>query len=210
VKRIHDERNGGYQFALSGALIPGPLSIFIVRTTMISGKTNTGFLAALGHCLVELIIIGIIILGLSAIVQHPTFQQIINLIGGSALILFGMLSILGRKRTNPERHRTSIPNNSMMGGVLFTVLNATIPLWWATIGFQMLTQALMSTTMLGVLFWVVGHWLADISWFSLLGYSISKGKIHLNESIHNSVVVICGMIMIFLGLFFFSSAILPG
>jgi len=95
----------------------------------------------------------------------------------------------------------------LMGGVVFTVFNATIPLWWATTGLMMLNHALVTTTMLGVLFWVVGHWLADILWFGFLGYSVYRGKRYFGEETHRHIIKVCGIVMISLGLFFVLSTI---
>lgn len=198
----------GFTIALSGALIPGPLSVFIVTSTVKSGEKRTGLLAALGHCLIEAVIIVMIVLGLTTLIKSPTFQFTVSLLGGGALVVFGALSIRQREK---ERDVSDVKTgySSLMGGIVFTVLNATIPVWWATVGLPMLSQALMTTTMLGVLFWVIGHWLADISWFSLLSYSIHKGKRYADKKTRSRIITICGIVMIFLGLFFLSSSFSP-
>lgn len=198
----------GFTIALTGALIPGPLSVFIVTTVVKSGEKNTGLLAALGHCLVEVVIIGTIVLGLTTVLKSPILQRLVNLVGGGALIIFGALGILERERRETGVRGVKASYNSLMGGVVFTVFNATIPLWWATTGLMMLSQALITTTMLGVLFWVFGHWLADISWFSFLGYSVCRGKRYISEETHSHIIMVCGIVMISLGLFFLFSSLL--
>jgi len=88
----------GFTIALTGALIPGPLSIFVVTTVVKSGSKEAGFLAGLGHCLVEVVIIGVIVLGLTTVLASPQFQLVVNLVGGGALIVFGALSLrVGKK-----------------------------------------------------------------------------------------------------------------
>ena len=197
----------GFVIALSGALIPGPLSVFVITTVVKSGKKTTGLFAGLGHCLVEVGIIGTIVLGLTTALQSPLFQFTINIVGGIALMVFGTMNVLKGRKEELKVEATKVSYNSLMGGVVFTLFNATIPIWWATIGLQMLSQAMLTTTVVGVLFWVVGHWLADISWFGFLGYSIYKGEKHLGKGWHNNIITVCGVIMIVLGLFFLFSTI---
>ncbi len=187
-------------------MIPGPLSIFIVTSTIKSGEKKTGLLAALGHCLIEAVIIAMIILGLTTFLKSTLFQFTVNLVGGGALIIFGALSIRERETEKKGFSDVETGYSSLIGGIIFTLFNVTIPIWWATIGLPMLSQALVTTTLLGVLFWVIGHWLADISWFSFLGYSIHKGGKYTGRKTRSRIVILCGVIMIFLGIFFLSSS----
>jgi len=197
----------GFTVALTGTLIPGPLSVFIVTSVVKSKNRSTGLLVALGHCLVEVAIIGAIVMGLTTALQSTGFQFAANIVGGGALITFGVLSIRGRKKG--ERSIGNDANHSaLLGGVVFSVFNATIPLWWATTGLMMLSQALITTTMLGVLFWVLGHWLADIVWFSFLGYFVHRGKQYVSGEAGGRIVLLCGVVMISLGLFYICRSLL--
>ena len=149
----------GFIIALSGALIPGPLLVFVVSDTLKTGKKVTGVLAALGHCFVEVFIILTIVLGLSSVFAKGFFQQSIGLIGGIALVILGILNLVELRKTTKVEGR-DFGYGSFLGGLAFTLLNPTIYLWWATIGLAMLTTALRTTTILGVCLWVLGHWLA--------------------------------------------------
>jgi len=62
--------------------------------------------------------------------------------------------------------------------------------------------------MFGVLFWVLGHWFADVVWFSFLGYSIYKGKRHISGAVKSGIITLCGIVMISLGVFFVCRSIL--
>lgn len=197
----------GYIIALSGALIPGPLLMFVISNTINYGKAETGFLAGLGHCIVEAFIILAIIFGLTSLFEYGLFQMTVNIVGGMALIIFGILNIIATKKLQIDSIDSKLSHNSVIGGILFTVFNATIPLWWATIGLTMLNQALKTTTMLGVVLWVLGHWSADLSWFGFVGYSVSKGKNHVGEKVHSLVILICGIVLLSLGIIFMSSSL---
>ena len=200
----------GFVIALSGALIPGPLLMFTVTHTMKNNKGYTGLLAGLGHCLVEAFIILAIILGLTQIFNLGTFQFLVNLVGGMALIVFGALSILEIEKKRRGHDDYGSGYNSLFGGIIFTLFNATIPLWWAGIGLAMLNNALKTTTMLGVLSWIFGHWTADLAWFGFVGYSIFKGKKVIGRRGHTLLILVCGLVLIALGIFFFTSSVLKG
>lgn len=194
----------GFIIALTGALIPGPLLMFVIAHTLKFGKAETGFFAGLGHCLVEVFIVTSIIFGLTTFFKSSLFQLVVNVIGGIALIVFGVLNIIAARRRQ-KGSEPKVYNNSLIGGIFFTVFNATIPIWWATTGLIMLNHALMTTTMLGVALWVLGHWSADLSWFGFVGYSIFKGKNYVRGGIHNFIVLLCGIILISLGIVFLGS-----
>ena len=99
----------GFVVALSGALIPGPLLLFTITQTMKNTSKYAGLLAGLGHCTVEAFIIIVIILGLTQLFDSILFQFLVNIIGGIALIVFGILSILeiDKKQLEQENSRTS-------------------------------------------------------------------------------------------------------
>lgn len=197
----------GYVVALSGALIPGPLLTFVISGTLNHGGAETGFLAGLGHCIVEAFIILAIIFGLTSLLEQSLFQMAVNMVGGAALIVFGVLNIRATGKMQHDRVDSKLNHGSIIGGILFTVFNATIPLWWATVGLTMLNQALKTTTMLGVVLWVLGHWSADLSWFGFVGYSVFKGKNHVGKKVHSLIILTCGVVLISLGIIFTTSSL---
>jgi len=163
-------------------------------------------MAGLGHCIVEAFIIIAIILGLTTIFEHCLFQLVVNIVGGTALIIFGILNIITAKKLQTSNVGRRLDNNSFIGGIFFTIFYATIPLWWTTIGLTMLNQALKTTTMLGVILWVLGHWSADLSWFCFVGYSVAKGKNHIGKKTHSFIILMCGIVLISLGIVFLGSS----
>ena len=192
----------GFIIALSGALIPGPLLVFVITHTLRTGKRTTGLVAALGHCFVEVFIILGIIIGLGALFESVGFQRIIDVIGGFALIVFGIMNLVELRRGELGLKDGVAEYGSLAGGIVFTVFNPTVPLWWTTVGLTMMNKALKTTTMLGVALWVLGHWLADLAWFGFTGYSVFRGKNYIGKRTHRYVTLICGAFLIVLGTLF--------
>lgn len=191
----------GFIVALSGVLIPGPLLAFIISRTLSFGP-RTGTLAAGGHILVELVILVLIALGVGAVFQNQIFQVSIGLMGGASLILLASRSLLKiKKAQGPSRSITN--HNPVFGGVLFsTIFNPTVIIWWATIGTVMLMEAMLAASYVGVAFWLIGHVLADLSWFSFVSYSVAKGKVFMGTKGHKTLLLACGILMLIFGVYF--------
>jgi threonine/homoserine/homoserine lactone efflux protein len=191
----------GFIVALSGTLIPGPLLAFIIAKTPSSGA-RTGTLAAGGHILVEFGLLLLIALGLGAILGSQLFQSVIFVIGGVSLIVLASITFvkLGASREAPRDMTNYHP---LGGGVLFsTVFNPTVILWWATIGTAMLMEAWLVASLAGVGFWLAGHFLADLSWFSLVSNSVNKGKTLLGTRSHKALSLACGLALLIFGVYF--------
>ncbi len=191
----------GFIVALSGALIPGPLLAFVIAKTPSSGP-RTGTIAAGGHIMVEFGLLALIALGLGAILINQFFQSIVYVVGGISLIVLASLSFLELSATRgPLRGVTRYP--PLLGGVLFsTVFNPTVILWWATIGTVMLMEAWLVASLAGVAFWLLGHFLADLGWFSLVSYSITRRKALLGTGGHKALLVACGLVLLIFGVYF--------
>jgi hypothetical protein len=87
----------GFLIGFTGAVIPGPFTVFIVTDGLSSGNRFHGVLAALGHCVVEAEIILLIVLGFATLGDR-TPLCLLNMAGGLALVVYGILAFRGRDR----------------------------------------------------------------------------------------------------------------
>lgn len=191
----------GFVVGLSGALIPGPMLAFVFSDATRKGW-KSGLLTAVGHNLVESVIVLIIIVGLAAVMKSMVFQRTVGLIGGACLLIFGALNIKAvvRGELNVEEGITS-HYGSILGGIVFTIFNPMVPLWWATVGLLMLMDAL-TMTLLGGVFWVLGHYCSDIGWYSFVSISLSRGKRYVDVKLQKLIIAACGVFLIALGVVF--------
>lgn len=193
----------GFTIALSGALLPGPLLAFITMKTLESGP-KAGTLAATGHIIVELGILLLAALGLKTLLKSSIFIEGIGLIGGILLLIFGGLT-LSKSRSSPSslEEMSSTRYNSILGGILFsTVLNPTIALWWMTLGLTFLTGAIKTAGLMGGAFWILGHFSADLGWFSTVSFSVDKGKEIIGGKFYRVLLLACGLILLVFGAYF--------
>jgi threonine/homoserine/homoserine lactone efflux protein len=197
----------GFFIALSGALIPGPLLAFVVAKSSTHGA-RTGPLAVSGHILVELAVLSLIALGLGVVLQNRSFQVGVGLVGGILLVLMGTLSI--SKLTRNSEGAVITHYHPVVGGVMFsTVLNPTVILWWATLGLATLMEAFLVASLAGVVFWLAGHFFADLSWFSLVSFSVARGRKVLGTRGHRVLLFLCSCVLLILGIYFIGKYALP-
>ncbi len=81
-----------FLIGLTGALAPGPTLVATVNSSLKYGWTAGPKIAA-GHALVESVIFLSIVEGLYVTMQH--YSRTIALVGGLALIAFGVLTVKG-------------------------------------------------------------------------------------------------------------------
>ena len=192
----------GFVVALSGPLIPGPLFTYIVAKSPREGGL-VGARAVVGHALVEAVILVLILVGVGTILQHAFIQRAIGIIGGVLLVVLGALSI-ARMSFQSSTRGIFVSYHPIVGGAMYSsVLNPTVPLWWATIGLAMLVEAYAVGAALGVVCWLVGHYLADFGWFSLVSFSAAKGGRVLSERGYRRLLLGCAVFLMVFGFYLF-------
>jgi threonine/homoserine/homoserine lactone efflux protein len=191
----------GFVVALSGALIPGPLFAYIVAKAPRAGR-GVGPKAVIGHALVEAAILFLILLGLGVVFRWKVFQTLVGILGGALLITLGVVSVRRLRAGLQINRRTFVGYAPLLGGVLYSsILNPTVPLWWATIGFAMLMDAYAVGSALGVVCWLLGHYLADFGWFSLVSLSAAKGGRLLGTAGYRRLLLVCAAFLTTLGVY---------
>lgn len=199
----------GFFIALSGALIPGPLLAYTIAKSSAYGA-RTGPLMVAGHILVELVVLSLIALGLGIVLQSQAFQVGLGLAGGMLLVLIGALSISKLTRSPDPGSMVVTKYHPLLGGVMFsTILNPTVIIWWATIGVATLVEAFLTASLSGVIFWLLGHFLADLSWFSLVSLSVARGRRFLGTRGYRVLLLACGCVLLILGAYFICKYGLP-
>jgi len=186
----------GFAVGLSGAIIPGPLLAFVILDSSKKHKI-TGHLTIVGHALWEALVICLILLGLrSVMTQYDVF---IYVAGGLVLILMGAFMI--KRRSREVKVEGSRFNSSILGGVFYTAFNPTQPLWWATAGFALLLQGYDLLGITGIATVTMGHWLADLTYYTLISYIVHKYGKYINPW-QRKISIILGLFVAILGICF--------
>lgn len=158
----------GFLVGLGGAVIPGPLLAYVIFDSTRKGKVTGHFIIA-GHAIWEALIIFLILYGLGGIMQQ--YKSIIYTVGGAVLILMGALMVRSKGDVKLESSKV---NSSLLGGIFYTAFNPTQPPWWASAGLALLLQGYELLGNMGIITVTVGHWLADLAYYTLISFAIHK------------------------------------
>lgn len=207
-----------FAIGLTGALTPGPTLVATIRASFEHGWYAGPAIIA-GHCLVEFVVFILIILGLITVAGQ--YSWLIAAFGGLTLVIFGIMTILGSRTlslsgTLTEGARMAKPgwepvrNNGIrqvfLSGVLTSIANPFFWVWWLSIGSAMVMAGLEGGLILGAAF-LVGHWVADITWYTIVSATIHRGRSLLSDNWYRAINVLCGGFLVVFGIWFFSVAI---
>lgn len=191
---------------LSGALVPGPMF-----TVTVTDSVKKGFIAGpmvvLGHIMAEIVMMIVILVGLGQILGSQTAAFFIGIFGGIVLIFMGYN--ISRSNTVLSNIKTDENETQKYGsffkGVITSVSNPYFFIWWGTIGLAFMFKGLALAGIIGLLAFSIGHWLADLSWFSVISFASSRGSKLMNDKTYKVVMVICGVFLVLLGAYFIVS-----
>jgi threonine/homoserine/homoserine lactone efflux protein len=196
--------------ALTGALTPGPLLTFTVYKSL---KQKRGYLAGLfiilGHATIELVLIFALLGGVSLLFQNIIFLTLVGIIGGSLLIIYGILTARDTIRTDfntdvnmNEPELKGFRGNSFVGGIIVSLSNPYWTFWWAVIGLGFMVNFNISfSNPLALLIFFVGHELGDIVWYLPVSTFVYLGGRSLNPKIYKYVLLICAGFMVVFGIY---------
>lgn len=194
----------GLLIGLTGALAPGPTLIATINASVRSGW-RAGPLVSLGHMGAEIGIIILIIAGLGTLIGSATWA--IGLVGGLALVIFGLLTLSSsRGALLPTGDDSIDAKRPVAAGLLTSFANPYFWLWWFTVGTALLWSYLEGGIIAGGAF-MAGHWAADIGWLTLVSVSLHRGRFFLSESGYRLVLAACGIFLIVFGIWFVSGSI---
>jgi threonine/homoserine/homoserine lactone efflux protein len=195
-----------FMIALSGALVPGPLFTITVSESARRGASTGPFLI-LGHAILEILIIILILSGLSPLLKHETTRYIISLVGGSMLVLMGIMILkdLRSVRLDLSAEQRKKEMNLVLTGIVGSLANPYWIIWWATIGLGYLVSS-MKYGIAGVVVFFLGHIFADLAWYSVISYAVARGRKVMGDKSYRTVLALCALFLIAFGVWFIRSA----
>lgn len=194
----------GFTIGLTGALVPGPM-LFITTELSIKRGWVTGPEVVLGHMLIELVLYILILFGFVSFVDHGAISSI-SVIGGLSLAVFGLLTVKDAKTAastgiSPKTSDLKLTSNPVALGLITSVSNPYFWIWWLTAG-SVLVLKEYELGFLISLAYIVGHWTADLGWFTAVSVSFSRGTSLFSQKTHRFILYACGIFLIFFGVYF--------
>lgn len=197
---------------LSGALVPGPMLTVTISDSVKKGPI-AGPQVVLGHIMTESAMMVAILAGLGWLIGSQTAALIIGIIGGAVLIYMGYnLSISSNELHNTPKNlnnskKSSIQHGSVLNGIITSLSNPYFFIWWASVGCAFMYKGLELAGIVGLLGFIIGHWSADLSWYSIISFFSSHGTKLMNDRTYKVVMRACGIFLILLGIYFLLSVL---
>ena len=194
---------------LSGALMPGPVTAVTAEHTIKRGVIAAP-LVTLGHGIMEGLIVVLLVFGLGQIIGTPAVTGVIGIAGGLVLAWMGWNMVKSARSGVLSLNGSGGSNKATMGpvlaGAMSTMANPYWFLWWATVGASYVAISQQHGPQ-GVLLFFSGHILADLSWLMVIAVLLATGKKFISDRIYAGVVVVLGIFLVVLAVYFFWTGI---
>ncbi len=196
----------GFIIGLTGALAPGPTLIATISTSLKGGWT-AGPKVGSGHAALEAVLFVLIVGGVA--MTPDGYADAIAVIGGIALIVFGIVTIAGSRNIATPKPEADVVANPYLAGIVTSAANPYFWIWWLTVGSMMLMEGMKGGVLLAGIF-MIGHWGADLGWLTLVSTGIHRGRSVLSINGYRTILIICGVFLILFGAYYLlSSGALP-
>jgi threonine/homoserine/homoserine lactone efflux protein len=189
----------GFTVGLTGAVAPGPMLFATIESSLKTGW-SAGPRIVLGHAVLEILICVSILIGMSAIMNESAIR-VMSFIGGVSLCIFGGMIIKNRKNARLEINGSFAVISPALAGIITSASNPYFWLWWLSAGSGLIMEGL-KTGIIAAGFFVLGHWIADGFWYSLVSGSFSRGRTLMPDSVYRRILTACGLFLIVFGLWF--------
>ncbi len=195
----------GFVIGLTGAMAPGPTLIATIQSSIqhgwSSGPRVTG-----GHVLAEFLVVVLIAAGIPFLPEGSSV--LVAGIGGIGLLIFGILTLKSASVHNLDIHDTAASSYSpVLAGLVTSITNPYFWIWWFSVGSALLLSSLQSG-ILGLVAFIAGHWLSDLSWFTFVSISIHKSRTLIGKREYHYIMAGCGLLLIAFGVWFVYSGVI--
>lgn len=190
--------------------MPGPMLTYTIEKSM-HKNYKTGLFLALGHVLFELLIVVLLFIGAGKFFEKDISKMIIGLIGGLILLYFGFGMIkdvyfdrvsIKSEDTGKDKH-----GSAFFAGIVLSATNPYFLIWWSAVGLTFIISSYNSFGLIGIIFFYLGHILADFSWFIFVAALISKTSHLINIKVYRILIVVLALCLIGFGVKFLLGSI---
>jgi threonine/homoserine/homoserine lactone efflux protein len=190
----------------SGVMSPGPLFAANVTFGLREG-VKSGIKIAIGHSIVELPLVILLGVGAFSLEIFPEFRTIISIFGAITLFVFAGMQIktIFRKNSNIS---TKSKHGPIITGILLSALNPFFIIWWLTIGFKLISDAMLVWAFAGILIVFVLHIWMDFVWLGGIAFLASKSVKIISNRNYKIMILALSLILIYFGITFLTDMFL--
>jgi threonine/homoserine/homoserine lactone efflux protein len=187
--------------AISGAIMPGPVFTAVVGESSRRGA-SAGPLFMVGHSILELVFVIAVGLGLGPLLSNEPVFIITALVGGGIMLWMGLSMFASLRKLEFD---TSCSGRRygrvLVSAIVLSLSNPYWTIWWVTIGLGLLQKSLAYGTAGAVVFYL-GHISGDFLWYSIVSFSVAKGRKFLNTRRYRVLIGACAALLCFFALNF--------
>ena len=184
----------------SGVMSPGPLFAANITYGLRDG-VKSGIKIATGHAIIELPLVILLGIGVFSLEIFPEFRTIISIFG--ALTLFGFAGIQIKTMLKKNKLVTIKPKHGpIITGILLSALNPFFIVWWVTIGFKLISDAMIIWAYAGILIVFVLHIWMDFAWLGITAFLASKSRKIISNRNYKIMILGLNLLLIYFGITF--------
>ena len=184
----------------SGVLAPGPLFAANIANGIREG-TPSGIKMAIGHTIVELPLIIILGVGVFSLEDFPEFRIIISVVGAITLFVFAGIQFI----TIIRKKGYKIANNkhrAIVSGITLTAFNPFFIVWWASIGFKLISDAMMIWAFSGIIILFLLHIWMDFVWLGAVAFFAKKSCRVISNKNYKIIMIGLSISLVYFGITF--------
>ncbi len=184
----------------SGVMAPGPLFVASISYGL-KGGMRAGLKMAVGHAIVEFPIVIILGIGAVSLESFSEYRVVISILGAAFLFVFAGMQIRALFG-NGGNFVTDSRRSPLVTGMALSGLNPFFIIWWITIGFKLISDALLIWAVGGMLVLFALHIWMDFAWLGIVAHLASKGAKILSSKSLKIIVFGLSLMLVYFGITF--------
>jgi threonine/homoserine/homoserine lactone efflux protein len=180
-------------------MAPGPLFAANITHGLKDGA-KSGIKMAIGHTIVELPLVILLGIGVFSLELFPEFRTVISILGAITLFVFAAIQIKTIFRN--KESTTNLKQGPLVSGILLSALNPFFIIWWLTIGFKLISDAMLIWAFSGILVLFVLHIWMDFAWLGAISYLVSKSAKILSNKNYKIIMICLSVMLVYFGITF--------
>ncbi len=190
--------------------MPGPMLAVVLAESPRQG-VRAGPLVVLGHALLELALLAALVVGLGSVLERPSVQTALALVGGAMLLwtAAGAFRFVVQNRAGLDWRTDERPSGrwrTVFAGVWTSLANPYWTIWWATIGLGLLTKAYV-LGVAGLAAFYVGHIIGDLTWFTAVSGAIAAGRRFITPRVYTVMLAVSAVLLLAMAVWFLVSGL---
>ena len=184
----------------SGVMAPGPLFAANISYGLREGA-KSGIKMAMGHTIVEFPLVILLGIGVFSLETFPEFRITISIVGAITLFVFALVQI--RTVLQNNKNITSTPKHGpLVTGIILSALNPFFIIWWLTIGFKLISDAMLIWAFSGIVIVFFLHIWMDFAWLGGISFLASKSSKILSNRNYKFIMIGLSLLLVYFGITF--------